>query len=77
VANWVYKNWEIVGGISFLPKSDHVYQLAPYEEIDKTTYDRLAKTVANIDFSKLVLYESNDNTQGAKEYACVAGACEI
>lgn len=77
VATWVYKNWEIVGGLSFLPRNDHVYQLAPYEEITKEQFEELSKQVANIDFSKLILYEKADNTTGAKEYACVGGACEI
>ncbi len=77
VAEWVYSNWDIVGGISFLPRTDHVYQLAPYEEIDKATYDELLKRMGGIDFSKLILYEQSDNTEGAKELACVAGACEI
>jgi ribonucleoside-diphosphate reductase alpha chain len=77
VANWVYGNWDIVGGLSFLPRNDHVYQLAPYEEIDEETYQKLSKRVANIDFSKLTLYENEDNTIGAKEYACTNGGCEI
>jgi ribonucleoside-diphosphate reductase alpha chain len=77
VANWLYKNWDMIGGLSFLPRSDHVYQLAPYEEIDKAKYEDLAKRVSNVDFSKLVLYEKDDNTEGAKEYACVGGVCEI
>ncbi|MCA9397669.1 hypothetical protein KC573_02470 [candidate division WWE3 bacterium] len=77
VANWVYKNWDIVGGLSFLPRTDHVYQLAPYEEIDEETYNTLENQVGKIDFSQLVLYEKNDNTTGAKEYACLGGSCEI
>lgn len=77
VANWVYENWDIVGGLSFLQRSDHVYQLAPYEEIDKKTYEQMLPSVAGIDFSKLVYFESTDKTHGAKEYACVGGACEI
>jgi ribonucleoside-diphosphate reductase alpha chain len=76
VGNWVYQNWDIVGGLSFLPRNNHVYKLAPYEEIDGKTYKELSKRITNIDFSKLPLYESQDNTQGAKEYACVAGGCE-
>lgn len=77
VAHWVYKNWDKVGGLSFLPRSNHVYQLAPYEEIDKKTYEELSQKVANIDFSKLILYEREDDTEGAKEYACSSGACEL
>lgn len=77
VADWVYKNWDMVGGISFLPRTDHVYQLAPYEEITEEQYQDLAKKIEHIDFSKLPLYEREDKTSGAKELACVGGACEI
>jgi hypothetical protein len=45
VANWVYENWEIVGGLSFLPRSDFVYQLAPYEEITKEQYEELSSKI--------------------------------
>lgn len=77
VANWVYENWEIVGGLSFLPRFDHVYQLAPYEPINKETYERLYKTVQDIDYSKLVTYEKRDETDVKKELACAGGVCEI
>jgi len=77
VGNWVYKNWENVGGLSFLPHSDHVYQLAPYEPCDEATYLKIKETTDKIDFSKLVLHELEDATTGAKELACVAGGCEI
>ncbi len=76
--NWVYKNWEKVGGLSFLPRSEHVYQLAPYEECTKEQYEELLKRYDNIDYSKIVLYEK-DNSQIdlKKELACAGGACEI
>jgi ribonucleoside-diphosphate reductase alpha chain len=77
VANFIHENWEIVGGLSFLPHSDHVYQLAPYEKITKEEYERRVKELGEIDFSKLLLYEREDNTIGAKEAACVSGTCEI
>jgi len=77
VANFVYENWDIVGGLSFLPRTDHVYQLAPYEEITKEEYERRKSKLKEVDFSKLVLYEQEDNTIGAKELACVSGDCEI
>ncbi len=77
VGAWVYKNWDIVGGLSFLPRADHVYKLAPYEAITKERYEELARAFPkDIDFSKLILYEYEDKTQGAKELACVAGVCE-
>jgi ribonucleoside-diphosphate reductase alpha chain len=77
VANFIHENWEIVGGLSFLPHSDHVYQLAPYERITKEEYENRVKQLGEIDFSKLLLYEREDNTIGAKEAACVSGTCEI
>lgn len=79
VGNWVYENWDLVGGLSFLPKADHIYKLAPYEEISKERYEELAKNFPVIDFSKIVLYEYEDNAidKGSKELACVAGTCEI
>ncbi|MEI7765706.1 MAG: ATP cone domain-containing protein [bacterium] len=77
VANFVYENWDIVGGLSFLPRSEHVYQLAPYEEISKEEYEKRVKEIKHIDFSKLMYYEQEDNTIGAKEFACVSGVCSI
>lgn len=77
VANWLYENWDITGGLSFLPRSNHVYQLAPYEPINKEKYEALVKTIQNIDFSKIVTYEVSDETEVKKELACVSGVCEI
>ncbi|OGI98260.1 ribonucleoside-triphosphate reductase [Candidatus Nomurabacteria bacterium RIFCSPLOWO2_02_FULL_40_10] len=77
VGNFVYENWDWVGGLSFLPRSEHVYQLAPYEAITKEEYERRVKVIGKIDFSKLSQYEAADNTTGAKEFACVAGLCEV
>jgi ribonucleoside-diphosphate reductase alpha chain len=77
VANFVYENWDIVGGLSFLPRSEHVYQLAPYEEISKEEYEKRMKEIKHIDFSKLMYYEQEDNTVGSKEFACVSGVCSI
>ncbi|MEK7190538.1 MAG: ATP cone domain-containing protein [Patescibacteria group bacterium] len=77
VGNFVYENWDWIGGLSFLPRSEHVYQLAPYEAITKEEYERRSKAIGKIDFSKLSQYEATDNTTGAKEFACVSGVCEI
>ena len=77
VANWVYKNWEIVGGLSFLPREDHVYQLAPYETIDEKKYKELAKRLEHIDYSKIITYEKQNELDVKKELACVAGVCEV
>lgn len=77
VANWLYENWDLVGGLSFLPRSDHVYQLAPYEEVDEERYNELTKKMENVDFSKIVSYEKEDELDIKNELACVAGTCEI
>ncbi len=77
VGNWVYKNWDIVGGLSFLPRDNHVYQLAPYEKISKDRYEKLAKNLAHIDYSKIITYEKGDEVDVKKELACVSGVCEI
>jgi ribonucleoside-diphosphate reductase alpha chain len=77
IANFVYENWDIVGGLSFLPRNDHVYQLAPYEEITKEEYQKRFDALGKIDFSHLMYYEQYDQTNGAKEVACSAGMCDV
>ncbi len=77
VANWLYENWDMIGGLSFLPREDFVYQLAPYEEITEERYKELVSQFPPVDFSQILLYEKEDETQGAKELACVGGTCEI
>jgi ribonucleoside-diphosphate reductase alpha chain len=77
VAHWLYENWELVGGLSFLPRSNHVYQLAPYEAITKEKYEEMKERLGEIDFSKIVTYEREDETEVKKELACVGGLCEI
>ncbi|MDP3901503.1 MAG: ATP cone domain-containing protein [bacterium] len=77
VANKVYENWPIIGGLSFLPRFEHVYALAPYEEITEEKYNAMIAEYPDIDFSQIIIYEKEDETQGAKELACVGGVCEI
>ncbi len=77
VANWLYENWDIVGGLSFLPREDHVYRLAPYEAIDEKTYKELSKRLEHVDYSKIISYEKQNETDLKKELACVSGVCEI
>ena len=76
-ADWLYKNWDYIGGLSFLPRDNHVYQLAPYETIDEKRYNELAKRLTHIDYSKILTYEKQNETDLKKELACVAGVCEI
>ncbi|MBT4855658.1 ribonucleoside-triphosphate reductase [bacterium] len=75
--DWIFDNWDIVGGLSFLPRTDHIYKLAPYEEITREHYYELTKRFEFIDFSKIVTYERENDTDIKREFACVAGSCEI
>ena len=78
VGAWVYKNFDDVSGISFLPYSDHSYKQAPYQEITYNEYRKwLKKTTDVVDWSKITEYETEDNTENTKELACSAGTCEI
>ena len=78
VGAWVYKNFDDVSGISFLPYSDHVYPQAPYQEVDKSTCMEMVKRMpSRIDWSKLSDYEKEDGTSGGRELACSAGVCEV
>ncbi|MBI3185556.1 MAG: ribonucleoside-triphosphate reductase [Myxococcales bacterium] len=76
-ADWLYRNWALLGGLSFLPRSDTVYQLAPLEEISSEEYHSRLSRLPPIDFSRLVLYEREDQTAGARALACVGDLCEL
>ncbi len=76
-ANWLYNHWKMLGGLSFLPRSESVYELAPYEEITREEYERRTRELPELDFARIVLYEKEDSTAGAREPACVAGVCEL
>lgn len=75
VLDWVKKNWNYVDGIAFLPKNDHVYQLAPFEAITKEEYEKRVAEFPEVDPSKLILYEQQDNTNFKKTYACIGDKC--
>ncbi|HVX90704.1 MAG TPA: ATP cone domain-containing protein [Candidatus Paceibacterota bacterium] len=77
VANWIYANWDIVGGLSFLPRSNHVYRLAPQEEITKAQYDEMVARLGHVDYGKLYQYERQDETELKRELACVSGVCDV
>lgn len=77
VGAWVYKNWNYICGVSFLPADTGIYQLAPYEEIDEETYHQMVESLPDIDWSRLSEFETCDHTEGSREIACTGGACEI
>jgi ribonucleoside-triphosphate reductase len=77
VADWVYRNWDIVGGISFLPFDDHVYKQAPYQDCDEATYQAAKEEMPVIDWSILSMYEKEDNTSSSQTLSCVSGSCDL
>jgi len=79
VGAWVYKNFDEVSGISFLPHSDHSYKQAPYQEVDKAEYDALVeKMPKDIRWEDLSFYETEDGTSTNATLACSSdGNCEL
>ena len=77
VGAWVYKHFEEINGISFLPYSDHIYKQAPYQPISEEKYIELLEMMPNIDWSEFNVEELQDNTVGSQQYACSGGSCEI
>lgn len=78
VGAWVYRNFDEVSGVSFLPHSDHTYQQAPYQDCSKEDYDTLISVMPErIDWAKLSEYEKEDTTKGSQTFACSSGVCEI
>jgi len=78
VGAWVYSNFNEIGGVSFLPHSDHTYRQAPYQECGKEEYEKMFKLMPkNIDWDKLSEYEKEDNTIGSQELACSGNSCEL
>jgi len=78
VGAWVYKNFDLMSGVSFLPYSEHTYKQAPYQDCNEKEYkDLLNKMPTSVDWNKLSEYEKSDMTVGSQELACVAGGCEI
>ena len=79
VGAWVYENFDVASGVSFLPHSDHTYQQAPYQDIEADEYLEWKQRmeVVTIDWDKLSEFEKEDNTSGSRELACTAGVCEV
>jgi len=78
VCSYVWNNFDTMSGTAFLPKSDHAYKQAPYEEISKETYLSLNETMpGKIEWEKLIDYENEDNTTVQPELACSANNCEL
>ena len=78
VGAWVYKHFDFMSGVSFLPFAEHTYKQAPYQDIKKEEYEILLdKMPKEVVWSKLSEYEKTDMTIGSQELSCAAGGCEI
>lgn len=77
VGAWVYRHFDQIGGISFLPYNDHIYKQAPYTPITKEQYDAAIAQFPQIDWSQLSQFEKDDRTLGAQELACSGSSCEL
>jgi ribonucleoside-triphosphate reductase len=79
VGAWVYENFDILSGVSFLPYDGGSYKQAPYQEITEAEYKDWVenKMPKDIDWDKLREFEKEDTTTGSQELACVAGYCEV
>jgi ribonucleoside-diphosphate reductase alpha chain len=75
VGEWMWKNRKFYNGLSVLPYSNHTYTQAPFEDCNKEDFERLLKSLTNVDLTKVI--ELQDNTNLSGEAACAGGACEI
>jgi len=75
VGNWMWTNKQAYNGLSVLPYSNHTYKQAPFEDCDKDTFDRLMKSLTEVDLTKII--EMTDTTNLKGELACAGGACEV
>ena len=79
VIAWVYKNFDMLSGVSFLPYDGGSYKQAPYQEVTKEQYEEwlVNHPLPDIDWDDLRLYETEDMTTGSQELACTGGTCEV
>lgn len=76
VGAWVYKHFNDIGGLAFLPHQDHIYKQAPYQDLTKAQYEEwLARMPKNVDWTEF--REAEDNTTASQELACVGLSCEL
>ena len=78
IMDWCWRNFNRIGGLSFFPKADHIYEAAPYEPITEEQYKELSSKLVEIKWDGLAQYETTDTTTGTQEYACVGEkGCEL
>lgn len=77
VGDWVYRNFDKIAGVSFLPHSDHSYRQAPYTECTKEEFEAFQARMPTFDWDQLADFEKDDSTVSVRELACTSGVCEI
>jgi len=75
VCNWMWQNRDQYNGLSILPYDGGTYTQAPFEDCDKEEYDRLMKSLTEVDLTRVI--ETFDDTDQKQESACAGGSCEI
>ena len=78
VGAFVYKHFDEMSGVSFLPYNEHTYQQAPYQDITKHEYKQLSSFMPKkIDWTLLTDYEKEDMTSSSQTFACSGDVCEV
>lgn len=75
VGRWMWDNRAVYNGLSVLPRNDHTYIQAPFEECTKEKYEALYAVLGSVDLTKVI--EEKDNTNLSDQQACAGGACEV
>ena len=77
VGDWVYRHFDKLAGVSFLPHSDHSYKQAPFQECSKEEYEDLLVKMPVFDWAALERFEKDDQSVSVRELACTSGVCEV
>ena len=77
VGDWVYRHFDKLAGVSFLPHSDHSYKQAPFQECSKEEYEDLLAKMPVFDWAALERFEKDDQSVSVRELACTSGVCEV
>ena len=77
VGDWVYRHFDRLAGVSFLPHSEHSYKQAPYTECTEEEYVTMLHAMPVFDWQELARFEKDDATVNVRELACQSGVCEI
>ena len=77
VCQWLWSNFAILSGVALLPRSEHSYQQAPYQKVTEAEYLAAAKLMPKFNWAEAAKFESEDQTTGSQELACVGNSCEF